>query len=243
MRIASDIMNLFKAILNAIFPKHYACLLCGREIFDGGDFCPKCKKTLTYNNQITCPVCGRRTQTEQICLECKAQAPLYEKGVSAFVYEGGARELILKFKNDCAYLKEYLAQSMYERCSSFDDADAVCFVPMTAKACRKRGYNQAELLAEELSGMLSLPLLKNAVEKVRESGNQKSLTMDERLKNLHGCFRADREVVKDKTLIVVDDVLTTGATAEAVCDELKKKGAKKIYFATVASVEYKLELS
>ncbi|MGN0812391.1 MAG: ComF family protein [Candidatus Coproplasma sp.] len=236
-------MNFFKAILDAIFPKHYACLLCGREIFDGGDFCLKCQKTLTFNDGTTCPVCGRRTETEQICLECKAQAPLFDKGVSALIYEGGARKLILNFKKDGAYLKEYLAKIMYEKCVCFTDADAVCFVPMTAKSYRKRGYNQAELLAEELSQMLSLPLLKNAIEKVKQSGAQKTLTREERLKNLQGCFKANREEVKDKTLIVVDDVLTTGATADAVCRELKKRGAKRIYFATAASVEYKQELT
>ncbi|MGN1104560.1 MAG: ComF family protein [Candidatus Coproplasma sp.] len=236
-------MNIFKELLNAIFPKHYACLLCGKEIFDGGDFCTECKPRLTFNDGFTCPVCGRKTQSDGICAECKQQPPLFDKGVSAFVYEDGARELILKFKKDRAFLKEYLGKCMYEKCSAFTDADAVCFVPMTAKAYRNRGYNQAELLAEEISKLLSLPLLKNAIEKVKKSSSQKTLTRAERLNNLHGCFKADREVVKDKTLIVVDDVLTTGATADAVCKELKKRGAKKLYFATVASVEYKLELS
>ena len=236
-------MNIIKELLNAIFPKHYACLLCGKEIFDGGDFCTKCQTRLTFNNEFTCPVCGRRTEAEGICTECKQQPPQFDKGVSAFVYEDGARDLILKFKKDRAFLKEYLARQMYEKCSAFTDADAICFIPMTAKAYRNRGYNQAELLAEELSKLLSLPLLKNAIQKVKQSSSQKTLTRVERSKNLQGCFKADREVVKDKTLIVVDDVLTTGATADAVCKELKKRGAKKLYFATVASVEYKLELS
>ena len=91
--------------------------------------------------------------------------------------------------------------------------------------------------------MLSLPLLKNAIQKVKQSDTQKLLSREERLKNLQGCFKADRNEVKGKTLIVVDDVLTTGATADAVCRELKKRGAKKLYFATIASVEYKLELT
>ncbi|MGN0824589.1 MAG: ComF family protein [Candidatus Coproplasma sp.] len=236
-------MNIFKAILNAIFPQNYACLLCGREIFDGSDLCPECEKTITFNDGITCPVCGRKTALDQICLECKAQAPLFDKGASAMVYEGGARNLILKFKNDNAYLKDYLAKKLFEKCLSFTDAEAVCFVPMTKKDCRKRGYNQAELLADELSKLLSLPVLKNAIEKVKSSIAQKSLTRAQRLENLRGCFKAKREEIKDKTLIVVDDVLTTGATADAVCKELKKMGAKKLYYLTVASVEYKEQLT
>lgn len=236
-------MKLLNEIIDALFPKHYACLLCGREIFDGKDFCQKCEKTVVLNNKTTCPVCGRRTDNEQICLECKAQAPLFDKGVSAFVYESGIQNLILRFKKDGAYLKEYFAKHLYDKCATFTDADAICFVPMTKKALRNRGYNQAELLAEELSHMLSLPVLKTAIEKVKSTSSQKSLTRAERLENLHGCFKADRYQVKGKTLIVVDDVLTTGATAEAVCKELKKSGAEKIYYATVASVEYKAQLT
>ncbi|MGN1061046.1 MAG: ComF family protein [Candidatus Coproplasma sp.] len=236
-------MNIFKAILNVLFPEHYACLICGRELFDGGDLCPECEKTVTFNYGVTCPVCGRRASSDQICLECKAQAPLFDKGVSSMVYKGGARNLILKFKNDGAYLKDYLARKLREKCVSFTDADAVCFVPMTKKDYRKRGYNQAELLACELAESLSLPLLKNAVEKVKQSSAQKTLTREERSENLRGCFRAKREEVEDKTLIVVDDVLTTGATADAITKELKRKGAKKIYFATAASVEYNEELT
>lgn len=236
-------MKIIKAILNALFPEDYACLLCGREVFDGRQLCTECEKTVTYNDKATCPICGRKTANEQICLECKAQAPLFDKGVSAFVYEGGARNLILKFKNDGAYLKNYLARNLYNKCLTFSDADAVCFVPMTKKAYRKRGYNQSELLAKELGKMLSLPVLKDAIEKVKSSTAQKTLTRAQRAENLKGCFRAKREEVKDKTLILVDDVLTTGATADAICKELKKRGAKKIYFASVASVEYKNQLT
>ena len=236
-------MKIIKAILNALFPEDYACLLCGREVFDGRQLCTECEKTVTYNDKATCPICGRKTANEQICLECKAQAPLFDKGVSAFVYEGGARNLILKFKNDGAYLKNYLARNLYNKCLTFSDADAVCFVPMTKKAYRKRGYNQSELLAKELGKMLSLPVLKDAIEKVKSSTAQKTLTRAQRAENLKGCFRAKREKVKDKTLILVDDVLTTGATADAICKELKRRGAKKIYFASVASVEYKNQLT
>lgn len=236
-------MKIIKAILNALFPEDYACLLCGREVFDGRQLCTECEKTVTYNDKATCPICGRKTANEQICLECKAQAPLFDKGVSAFVYEGGARNLILKFKNDGAYLKNYLARNLYNKCLTFSDADAVCFVPMTKKAYRKRGYNQSELLAKELGKMLSLPVLKDAIEKVKSSTAQKTLTRAQRAENLKGCFRAKREEVKDKTLILVDDVLTTGATADAICKELKRRGAKKIYFASVASVEYKNQLT
>ena len=235
-------MNVFKAILDSIFPENYTCELCGIEIFDGGRFCDECRKTVIFNDGDTCPVCGRMTDVPELCLDCKALAPLYDKAVSALDYSDGAKKLVLAFKSSRPYLKNYFADLLYKKCEQFTDAEAICFVPMTPKAQARRGFNQAYLLAKELSKRMELPLLKGAVKKVKDTAQQKSLSRTDREKNLKSCFKADRVVVKDKTLIVVDDVLTTGATADAVCGELKKRGAKRLYFATVASVRYSGEL-
>lgn len=232
-------MKIFDKILDVFFPPNFTCDICGIEIFNGDNLCNNCRDTVTVNNSFTCPVCGRKTPSAQLCLECKAQPPLYDRAVSPLVYSGGAQKLIVKFKNGNPYLKDYFARIMYAMCGNFTDADAVCYVPMTRAAERNRGYNQAELLAKELSDKLELPLLKDAVAKVRKSSSQKSLTRRERAQNLKACFKAERSAVEGKTLILVDDVLTTGATADAVCGELKKRGAKKVYLVTIASVENK----
>ena len=113
---------------------------------------------------------------------------------------------------------------------------------MTSSAEYRRGYNQSRLLAKELAKRLNLPMIKGGIEKVKETKSQKQLTKKDREQNLKSCFKADRQKVEGKVIIVVDDVLTTGATADAICEELKKKGAFKVYFATVASVEYNAEI-
>ena len=113
---------------------------------------------------------------------------------------------------------------------------------MTAKAKRKRGYNQSEILAKELSKRLHLPVIKDAVVKKRETKSQKTLSFKDRAQNLKGSFTAYKEKVSGKSIILVDDVLTTGATAETITRELLKKGAKCVYLATVASVEFKRPL-
>lgn len=231
-------MNIFKSLLDIIFPDNLTCNLCGKEVFDGQMFCAKCKSTVTFNNATTCPLCGRKTNLPEICMECKDKAPLFDKAVSAFVYDGGARELVIDFKNSKPYLKEYFADLLADKCAQFDDADGIVAVPMTKKSYRKRGYNQSELLAKALSKRLKIPYIKYAVDKVKETAGQKTLTKREREQNLKGCFKADRDLVSGKNLIVVDDVLTTGATADAMCKELKLRGATKVYFATVASVKY-----
>lgn len=230
-------MNVFKKILDSIFPEGYTCELCNREIFDGSRLCAECRDEVTFNNEHTCPVCGRRTASDCICLECKELAPIYDRAVSALIYEKGVQRLILAFKEDRPYLKTWFAELMYAKCD-FKAVDAVCYVPMTKRAEYKRGYNQSYLLAKELAKLLKLPLLKNAIVKVKETSSQKSLTKREREVNLQSCFKADKSVVAGMSLIVVDDVLTTGSTANAISAELKKRGALKVYFVTVASVHY-----
>ncbi len=235
-------MNIFKGILDAFFPPNFTCDICGIEIFNGDNLCEKCRDTVTVNNDMTCLVCGRKTPSSRLCLECKAQPPLYDRAVSPYVYSGGVQKLILKFKGGQGYLKDYFARAMYAKCGRFKDAEAVCFVPMTSAAEHNRGFNQSELLAAELAKMLKLPLLKDALTKVKNSSSQKSLTKKEREENLKSCFKAEGEAVNGKTLILVDDVLTTGATADAVTRELKKRGAKKVYLVTAASVEYEKDI-
>ena len=234
-------MRFFNWLSELLFPENYTCELCGKEIFNGGRLCADCEETVTFNDKQTCPVCGRKTKTDSLCLECKALAPKFKKAVSAIVYKDGGAKLVYKFKHGNAYLKDYFANLLKDKCAEFAKADGICFVPMMKKDVRKRGYNQAELLAKSLSEKLNVPLLKYAIVKTKRTAQQKSLTKAERENNLKGCFHADKEIVKGKTIILVDDVMTTGATAEAVCTELKKRGANEIYFVTAASVEYKTE--
>ncbi len=232
-------MNIFKLISDEIFPENLTCNLCGTEVFGGEALCADCAKTVTFNNGATCPKCGRKTNMPALCLECKANAPLYERAFSAFVYADGGKNLIYAFKNGKPWLSRYFSDLLSPLCKKIKDADAICYVPMTGRARRKRGYNQARLLAAELSKKLNLPLLDKAVKKIKKSKPQKSLTRKEREENLKGCFSADRAAVKDKNIILVDDVLTTGATADVITKELKRKGARKVYLITAASVEYK----
>ena len=232
-------MSIFKWLSEVLFPENFTCELCGMEIFDGGRLCSDCAEKVTFNDKNACPVCGRKTAVSALCIECKALAPKYKKAVSAIVYEDGGARLIHKFKDGGAYLKNYFADLLADKCREFQ-ADGICFVPMTKKDERLRGYNQAELLARALSERLGIPVLDNAIVKTKRTAPQKSLKLNERKDNLHGSFKADGNVVKGKVILLVDDVMTTGATADVICTELLKRGAACIYFATAASVEYKV---
>lgn len=226
------------AVRDSLFPQNITCDICGAEIFDGGHFCNKCAPAVIFNDKTVCPVCGRKTARAEICIDCKAEAPLYKKGASALVYSGGGAALVLKFKNGAKYLKTYLGELMAEKAKTLPKCDAVTYVPITKRRKRTRGYNQGELLAAEVAERLNIPLV-HALKKKRDTDEQKSLSKSDRLKNLKGCFDyADRAAVKDKNILLVDDVLTTGATAEEVCRKLLSAGARAVYFVTAASVEY-----
>lgn len=217
---------------------NFTCDLCGREVFSGEHVCEPCRKILPWNDGNVCPLCGRKVGEKGICLECKYKRLPVDKARSALLHEGEAAHLVMRAKKH-KYLCRTLAELMEPLLKEFSDADALVFVPMTEKAYKKRGYNQSRLIAEELSRRSGLPVLDVAV-KTRETDAQKSLGRQAREKNLEGCFHiSDRKAVKGKKLLIIDDTLTTGATAGEYASRLKRAGATAVYALTATSVQTK----
>lgn len=231
-------MKIGKFIRETLFPLSLTCDSCGIETFDG-NLCPECLKNTTFNDKFTCPICGRKVALNEICIECKAKPPLFESAVSALIYEGTAVKLIHKFKNGDAYLKDYFADLIVPKLTDFPQIDYIAFVPMTKKAELKRGYNQSKLLAESISKRINVPV-SDVIEKIKDTSAQKSLSGKDRAKNLEGSFKTkSKDALLDKNVLLIDDILTTGATADALCMSLFRAGAMKVFLATIASVEYK----
>ena len=231
-------MKIGELIKENLFPLSFTCDGCGIEIFEG-NLCPECLKNTTFNNGNTCPICGRKTVRNEICIECKAKPPLFECAVSALVYEGTAVKLIHKFKNGDAYLKDYFAELIISKLYKQMKIDYIAYVPMTKKAQQKRGYNQSKLLAECISERLNVPVT-HIIEKVKDTTAQKTLSGKDRATNLEGSFKTTgKNALLDKNVLLIDDILTTGATADAVCMSLFRSGAMRVFLATIASVEYK----
>ncbi len=215
---------------------NFTCDICGREVFDGARVCHPCLKLLPWNDKNICPFCGRKVLEEGVCLECKQQPLKVKKARSALLYEGDAARLVLRFKTGEKFLFRTFAElsmSAIER--EFPMCNAVTFIPMTRKAERKRGYNQSRLFAEEIAARTGKELL-SVAEKRRETGAQKFLGRTEREKNLEGAFHiTERKAVKDKSILIVDDTLTTGATVSELADALLRAKAKEVYAFTLTS--------
>lgn len=225
---------------NYICNHKWRCAVCGKDIFDDNFVCQDCQNTLPYIDKGDfCQHCGRQTNSKQnFCLTCKGVLTETDKMRSVFVYDGVIIKLISDFKfKKAEYLQDFFVDELYKLYQKQDfNPDVITYVPMTDKAIKKRGYNQTELLAKGLSSKVGVTcdLL---VSKVKDTSHQVGLKRKERFDNLQGSFKLiDRSLVKDKTILLVDDVTTTGATAEVISKKLKSGGAKRVYLITLASV-------
>ena len=162
----------------------------------------------------------------------------FDSGVSVYMYKGAMKNSIYRFKygNRQEYAKYYgreLARAIAAR-SDMRRAGLIVPVPLHSDKLLKRGFNQAELLAGEISTLLNIPMKPGLVERVRATAAQKELGAYERRKNLKKAFKIGQNDVKLNTIIVVDDIFTTGSTIDGVARVLKEAGAKKVYAATLA---------
>lgn len=229
-----------KNFINEYFfnPK-WRCNVCGKEIFEDKFFCEDCYNNLPFNNGLICNHCGRKVVgAEEYCTTCKNVLVSIDKGRSVFNYEGEIRKLITSAKySGRKYLFQAFAEEMGELYYKNNfNADLLCFVPTTDKALKKRGYNQSRILAQSLSKKINVPVSECLI-KTKETPRQAKLNRAERLKNLQGVFKVcDKKEIKDKTIVLIDDVATTGSTSEVIASVLKNAGAKCVYLLSVASV-------
>ncbi len=224
----------------------YACDFCGRELFDYPlhRFCAACEEKLPRTAN-PCPKCGREGVSNGLCLDCKEAPPAYERGFSPFLYRGEGSLLINRMKNGELRLAAYLGERMGEyflwKAGAIDGVLLIA-VPTTKERLRERGYNQAELLADGVNERLSdfgvrVEVDYDVLQRVRERAQQKKVSKRERRENIRGAFRVrKRKTVVGKTVLLVDDILTTGATGSECARKLLAAGAKKVYFLTAVAL-------
>lgn len=172
------------------------------------------------------------------CLGCRVDPPAFDRARGAGLYAGPLRHALhaLKFHGRRA-LARPLAELIREQCEAVlaPDVDALVPVPLARARLRERGFNQAELIADRLGALLDLPVRRRWLARVRETAPQTDLAAAERRTNVGGAFVATSDV-GGLHVVLVDDVLTTGATCRECARALRAAGARQIDVVTVARV-------
>jgi len=189
-----------------------------------------------------CTVCGipfSGAGSDHVCGSCSTSPPRFDAARAALAYEGASRELIHSFKyRNKTHLRRPLALLTLERLADFIQAcrpDLIMPVPLHRKKLCSRGFNQAVLLGEILSQRLKIPLDRRNLRRIRWTEPQVNLAAGERRRNVKGAFSLhDPALLNGRRLLLVDDVLTTGSTADECGRVLKSAGAAEVTVITVA---------
>lgn len=220
-----------KALLAAVFPDR--CAYCGEVIPHPDRLCAACAADLPIIEPPTCDYCGCGAED---CV-CARHPHPYDRCITPLYYERQVRTGILRMKNaEHPYIAEELALRMIRAFlqSGEERPDGVVYVPMTKREERRRGFNQSRLLAEQVAEGLALPVWP-VLQKVQETRPQKSLSAMERTGNVLGVFDADITLsVAGKRLLLIDDLVSTGATAGECAKVLKVYGAQRVVLLVAA---------
>lgn len=225
-------------ILDILYPRR--CPVCGEITKPAGSLiCPSCFRKLSFVKPPICKRCGKEVQDETVeyCRDCARHPHTFEYGIALLNYDETAKRSVaqVKYNNKREYL-DFFGTALavrFEKQIRAMNVDFLAPVPVHRSRMRKRGFNQAEVLADVMGRRLKIPVEPAALVRFRKTQPQKELSASERLKNLSGAVRADRKLAAGKRILLVDDIYTTGSTIEACSRALAEAGAEKVFFAVI----------
>lgn len=229
------LLSVARAAIDLVLPPR--CPGCG-EIVDGdGRFCVACWTSLRFITPPFCATCGDPFEVPQpagsLCGQCLATPPKWSAR-AAFAYEGAAREAVLKLKHgDQQHLARLMGSAMARAGAEMLAKERALLVPVPLHRWRlwRRGYNQAGELAKAVARVSGVELLIDGFERKRATLASGGLNPSERRANVRGAFRVPpsrRERLRGRAIVLVDDVLTSGATADACSRILLRAGAASV---------------
>ena len=232
--------NGVKLLLDIAFPRR--CPFCDTLMpFGGAKICGSCRKRLPFAGNDYCLKCGRPLSDKgrEFCPACEGTSHAFDNGRSLLVYDDFVRHSIagFKYKNKREYA-DFYGEEICRRLGRYicsKHPDMLIPVPVSAKKLKSRGYNQAELIAKVISRITGIPLRNDVIIRERDTAPQKDLGRTQRQKNLKKAFKITSNVVELKTIMVIDDIYTTGSTMDEISVTLKSAGAGRVYFVTLAA--------
>ncbi|MGX9892656.1 MULTISPECIES: ComF family protein [unclassified Wolbachia] len=227
---------LLKKATDLIFPT--VCVSCECIINKSYDLCSECNKKINFLTKHYCNVCGVVIPDSfYTCGKCISNPPPFKVLRSVFAYDEHSKNMIINFKffDNLNYMKVY-AKWMYKANKDmFQNAEVIIPIPLHKIRLFKRKYNQAALLAKELSKLSHLSYTPFAIKRIRHTVPQAGLSLKQREKNLRKAFKiSNSEIIKNKIVVLVDDVVTTGATARSCSQEILNSGAKEVRVLSLA---------
>ena len=230
------------SVLDFVWPRR--CEICGKPVDrPGRHVCADCLNRLPFTpTDGCCRRCGRaaeRLDGEFLCRDCREVRPSFDRAASAVTFDGEARELVNGFKfryrlwlrTDFVDWLEAVARVRFR----VDEIDLVVPMPSTRWHRFDRGYNPCDWLGAALAKRLGRPYERRALKRVGAPKRQGGLSEDERRTNVLGTFAVRKPAaVAGKTVLVVDDIMTTGSTLSACAAELKRSGVCRVWCVTLA---------
>lgn len=230
-------------LLDAVLPPR--CLKCGEIVTDAGSLCGRCWPELKFLSAPCCACCGLPFEFDMgegsLCAACAARRPVYERARAALAYDDASRDLILRFKHadridGAATFAGWMARAGAELAAA---ADLIAPVPLHRWRLVRRRYNQAAILANAIGAALAKPVVPDLLLRRRATDSQGHLGRSQRQRNVAGAFALHprrAQLAAGARVLLVDDVLTTGATAEACAKALQRAGAKAVDLLVLARV-------
>lgn len=230
--IPNNIKEIIKIIINYIYPRNITCIICDNPIklTNSYSLCRSCFKELIFIldgcNKCGKPIINRNLERESLieCNYCFNKTFYFDRVISCIEYDEISKKLILDFKyKSKTYLCKYIAYLMKERILLEDiKYDYILFVPLHKKRIKERGFNQSEKIANKLGALLNIPVL-NCIDRVKNTKKLYKLNKEYREKELKNGFKVKENInlIKNKKVILIDDIFTTGSTANEISKVLK----------------------
>ncbi len=224
-------------LIDLLFPRR--CPVCDRPVRPFGEkICTDCVPQMPVLSGPVCMKCGRKVLREgEFCRDCLERPHAFLRGRSVYEYEGASRS-IYRFKYSgrqeyADYYGEVTARYLRDFIRDVKP-DALVPIPLHPRRMARRGYNQAEAYAKAISGHTGIPVRRDLLKRVRNTLPMKGLQGSERQNNVKRAFIVPGNDVKLSTIILIDDIYTTGTTVDEATRALKAAGVRDVYFITLA---------